>query len=147
MNTQTMTKRERRQIQLDRHYAALVRLAKACGSTKADGKKMSVALLKLEQEAHKGAEDYCNGVRFNDDNSDRDWQAFEDDIEARVTKIIGAEVPGFFVNGDARGYALKINDKAMRDGSIVGTESRYKGVGLQTDWGGYGLLAPMIDGN
>lgn len=35
-------------------------------------------------------------------------------------------------NGDARGYALKIEDNYMRENNIV----------LFQDWGGYGIIAP-----
>ena len=43
-----------------------------------------------------------------------------------------------FVNKDARGYALKIDDEWMR---------AHPGVWLHSDWGGYGILAPEIDKN
>lgn len=41
-----------------------------------------------------------------------------------------------FLNKDARGYALKINDEWMRE---------HPDVRLHSDWGGYGILAPEID--
>ena len=137
-----MTKRERRQVQLERHYAALVRLAEACGVEKADGKKLSVYLLKQEQEAHKKAEDYCNGLINSEE-----WEAVQDSITERVQKQFNNQLVGFFVNGDPRGCALKIDDAVMRSGSIKGTESRYATVGISQDWGGYGLLAPEITGD
>ncbi len=39
-----------------------------------------------------------------------------------------------FINRDPRGYALKINDEWMRANNAK----------LETDWGGYGLIAPEI---
>ena len=52
----------------------------------------------------------------------------------RVTALL----PGLktiFINGDPRGYALKIDDSEQR-------ELRDKGINLYSDWGGYGILAP-----
>lgn len=139
-----MTIKERRQAQLDRHYKALEALAVALGheAGRFNGKKLSVALLKLEREAHKGAEDYCNGVIDSDA-----WDLLQANIEKDVYRLFKVDsIKGFFVNGDPRGCALKIDDGIMRSGSIKGTESRYANVGLMQDWGGYGLLAPEIDG-
>jgi hypothetical protein len=41
-----------------------------------------------------------------------------------------------FLNGDARGYALKIQDDYVRDNNLD----------IHKDWGGYGILAPEFDG-
>ena len=41
-----------------------------------------------------------------------------------------------FVNRDPRGYALKIEDEYVRA----------NGLQIHRDWGGYGILAPEIDG-
>ena len=106
----TMTKKERRKLQLERHYAALVRLASECGIKKADGKKLSVALLKLEREAHAGAEAYCNGQAFRGydfNNNEKAWGQFAESIEREVQILFITLPPFFYVNGDARGYALK----------------------------------------
>lgn len=140
-----MTKAERRKLQLNRHYKALELVSESLGHEKGlfNGKKLSVALLKLEREAHKGAEDYCNGVIDSDT-----WDLLQANIEKDVYRLFKVDsMPGFFVNGDPRGCALKIDSDVMRDGTIKGNESRYKNCGLMTDWGGYGLLAPEINGN
>lgn len=130
-----ITKKERRQAQLDRHYKALEALAKHLGVDSPNGKKLSVALLKLEQEAHSKAEAYCNG-----DINSEEWDAVQDAIEQRVKTLFGGcDVPGFFVNGDPRGCALKIDSD---------TQAQFiEKIGLYKDWGGYGLLSPTIDGN
>ena len=55
---------------------------------------------------------------------------------AAVDKLLeyrAAKVP-VFINSDPRGYALKIQDTWMRE----------HGAELETDWGGYGILAPEI---
>ena len=41
-------------------------------------------------------------------------------------------ISNIFVNGDCRGYALKIDDKYIRENNIK----------LHCDWGGYGIIAP-----
>jgi hypothetical protein len=141
-----MTKRERRQKQLEAHYAALVRLAEACGIKKADGKKLSVELLKIERLAHGGAEAYCNGDKFHHydfGKNENDWDDFERMITACVQDLFNHKLPFFQVNGDARGYALKI--RGAEAGHDYGRELIEK-TGLQRDWGGNGLLAPDITG-
>jgi hypothetical protein len=91
--------------------------------------KLCKALRRLETKAHKLATDYCNGENgVNTDN----WEQLTDPIVAKVNKIlrIDPKRSPVFVNGDARGYALKLQDEWAKDRNI------YK------DWGGYGILAP-----
>lgn len=145
----TITKKERRQEQLERHYTALVRLAEACG-VKADGKKLSLALLHIERMAHATAEAYCNGTNIRlsfkgripvdcDFNSDEmAWDKAVIAITDQVQRLFGWKLEHLHINGDARGYALKIDSDKGRE--------LIEQTGLQRDWGGYGLLAPMIDG-
>lgn len=40
-----------------------------------------------------------------------------------------------FINGDTRGYALKIKDQFVRDNNFK----------IYQDWGGYGILAPEFN--
>lgn len=122
-----MNKQERRKAQLERHYNAL----EALGAP--DGKKASVALLKLERAAHKLTTDQCNGDGDYETNGAKLVELL------KKAKSILPNVKGIFINGDARGYALKIQDSAMRE--------LYRESGLQTDWGGYGILAPEITGD
>lgn len=144
----TMTKKERRKLQLERHYSALVRLAEECGIKKADGKKLSIALLKLEKLAHQGAEAYCNGENFysyNFNGNENAWGEFSDMVKKRIQYLFEGKIPPFFyLNGDPRGYALKIRGAGA--GNEYGREIIAK-TGLTTDWGGNGLLAPEITGN
>jgi hypothetical protein len=133
-----MTIKERRTKQLEAHYKALEKLARVTGDPLADwnGKKLSVALLKLEREGHSKAEDYCNGLINSEE-----WDTVQDAITERVKKLFGGDLPlGFFVNGDPRGYALKLNNDTDEQRELI------LDCGLQRDWGGYGLLSPMIDG-
>lgn len=135
-----MTKKERRKAQLERHYSALVRLAEACGVKKADGKKLSVALLKIERVAHEAAEDYCNGkdrtgFNYGSDEWDEDVKQATDRVKALFDGVLPQ---GFFINGDPRGCALKLDSDKARE--------LIEKTGLERDWGGYGLLAPEITG-
>lgn len=148
----TMTKKERRQEQLNRHYKALEALSvKTCGALQ-NGKKLSVKLLKIEQMAHQVAEAYCNGdsvilrfdgslpleLRFSSDESA--WDKASSAIAEQVRKLFGGALPfGFFVNGDPRGCALKLNNETEEQRELIAD------CGLQRDWGGYGLLAPRIE--
>jgi hypothetical protein len=79
-------------------------------------------LRELEDMAHRGAEDYCNVPNF-------DWETLEAEVREGVAELFGgAEPAGFFVNGDPRGYALKLQ-------SGTGSLS-------QRDWGDFEILAP-----
>ena len=127
----------RRTEELTQHYATLEALARHCGVDQPNGKKLSVALLKLEREAHQVAEDYCNGTRFTE--SETAWETFKDGIEAQVQALFNGKLAGFFVNGDPRGSALKLDQNHTIKASGYGIE-------LHRDWGGYGLLSPEITG-
>ena len=144
-----LTKKDRRKMQLQRHYDALARLAKECG-LKAEGKKLSVALLKIERIAHEGAEAYCNGTiyrclskygsgHFNFNADENAWERFSNMIEKQVQTLFNGKLPYLYINGDPRGYALKIDEEKGRE--------LIEKTGLERDWGGYGLLAPEINGN
>lgn len=55
-------------------------------------------------------------------------------ITKRLDAILGFKATGIpvILNGDPRGYALKIDDKYVREHNIE----------IERDWGGYGILAP-----
>lgn len=128
-----MNKREQRQKQLDCHYKTLERFAKAIGAKNTDGKKLSLKLLKLERIAHQAATDYCNGVLDDDE-----WAETSGNVKKEILKAF--EVPfilGLFINGDPRGYAIKIDDAIIKE--------KYQDVGLYRDMGGYGILSPEIE--
>lgn len=100
-----------------------------------DADKLARKIHSLELKAHKLATDYCNGENGVDSEN---WESLSDAILAKVDKVLNftaQEIP-VFVNGDARGYALKINDDYVRDNNLE----------IHKDWGGYGILAPEFDG-
>lgn len=155
-----LNKRERKAAQLLAHYATCERLAaylnpfahdfdgnadgkcKRCGKRlfehpKAfDGKKISVALWKIERDASDRSIDYCNGAITTER-----WEELKDLVKELVQETIGKLPPGFFVNSDPRGYALKIDNENPAGKALI------EAVKLHTDWGGYGILSPEIDGD
>ena len=83
-------------------------------------------LFRLENKAHKLSTDYCNGVIDCEQ-----WEEETQLILNKVVKILGAKNDyNFFVNGDCRGYALKMFPDFIKDKKIY------------SDWGGNGIIAP-----
>lgn len=148
-----LNRRERKAAQLLKHYETCERLGKYLGMEKPDGKKISVALLKIERDAHNAATAQCNGEAYNGQPfrsygepsaqapGFTEWEYFVDSIKGRISKVLSQVPPAFFLNADARGYALKI-DSSNRNGQEL-----IEAVKLHTDWGGYGILSPEINGN
>ena len=97
-----------------------------------DPVKLCKKLLRLENKAHKLATDFCNGVI-----DQLEWDKKADQILTKVETIFENKANGFiFVNGDARGYSLKILEEfttALRNRSNVN---------IFRDWGGFGIVAP-----
>lgn len=96
-------------------------------------------LHRIELEARRLALDYCNGAN---NVTTENWGELTEKILAKVDNVTGFKRKGVpvFVNGDARGYALKINNAWVKG-------YQNKGGRIYTDWGGYGILAPEFDGN
>ena len=89
-------------------------------------------LRRLELQATRLTEDQCNTGADH-----------EEKLSSILVKVKGLLLPAtptedyklydaIFINGDPRGYALKIDDDYMRELDLV----------LHKDWGGYGILAP-----
>ena len=91
-----------------------------------DPVKLCKRLLRLETKAHKLAVDYCNGDIYADDYGHETSK-----ILIKVQAILNNKKV-IFVNGDARGYALKINDEYLKNNNF----------NIHRDWGGYGIIAP-----
>ena len=88
-------------------------------------------LFRLENKAHRLATDYCNGYI-----DIQDWEKACEHIYSSLEKILKQDEQeiDIFINGDCRGYALKINDTWLRENDMY-----YK---IYQDWGGYGIIAP-----
>ena len=156
-----LNKRERRAAALLAHYTTCERLALACGMqpSKVDGKRISVALLKLESIAHAAAYHYCStpgkfracwpkvgtlnlGVEEYDFNANEEHtELFKARCADLVRNAVGSVPPGFFVNFDARGYALKIDPDNAEGRALI------ESVRLHTDLGRNGILSPEITGD
>lgn len=104
------------------HAAALATLH--TDTAAADGADMLRRLRRVECTTHRAAVDYCNGEMQMEQ-----WETTKDKAHAIVAVIFGGKLPpGFFINGDPRGYALKLETAPA--------------VGLETDWGRHAILAP-----
>lgn len=77
----------------------------------------------LEARAHRITTAECNGT-IDEDKASKQLNK----IKEQVNKLL--KVTTLFINGDPRGYALKLK------------ESEAKELGIYQDWGGYGILAP-----
>jgi hypothetical protein len=146
-----MSTKTERQAQIaaerSRHHAALNKLHAKPESAAADGLKIWRAVRRLESVAHGHATAYCNGetatiyprkgepIRCDyRHDSEHAWYTLRQFVEIEIKKIFGCTPTGFFVNGDARGYALKIDGER---GEIPH--------GMHRDFGGYGILAAIIE--
>ena len=154
--TAKLNKRERRAAALLAHYATCAKLAVALGlhERRTDGKRVSVALWKLERDARAATTAHCNGDErhvFPAPDGERITLNFRSDedageklnklIAARMLAIFGKLPPGFTVNHDARGYALKIDTDNAEGAALI------ESCGLHTDWGRNGILSPEITGD
>ena len=91
-----------------------------------DPVKLCKRLFRLENKAHKLAVDFCNGVI-----DQLEWDKKADQILTKVETILKNKKV-LFLNGDARGYALKIDDEYLKNNNF----------NIHRDWGGYGIIAP-----
>ena len=85
-------------------------------------------LRKLEFDARNSATEWCNG-----DISEDEYTLRATVLRMKVVKILGDRYP-IFLNGDPRGYALKIDDKIVRENNLH----------IYRDWGGYGIISPDL---
>lgn len=117
--------------QIDRHVNALAKLLSTSNHEVA--MRAYKRLRRVEMEAERAAVAYCSIPNF-------DWEKARENVEWKVKKIFGGKLPpGFFVNGDPRGYALKIDAGQSYESEY---HPEYIPEGLHRDWGGYGILAP-----
>jgi len=86
-------------------------------------------LRRIERKEHRLAELACNGFPVCD--TEEDEQARKQKVAARIKSLLPLiDISQFFINGDPRGYALKVSPG-------------YAGkLEIHQDWGGYGILAP-----
>jgi hypothetical protein len=104
-----------------KHGEALLRIFP--DATEADPVKLCKTLRRWESQANNRACDRCNGAIDSEH-----WECISDRARRSVNTYLGTD--RVWINGDPRGYALKV-DLAP-------------GEHLLTDWGGYGIIAPDL---
>jgi hypothetical protein len=115
-----MNQREAKKLWKGRHIEALKTLGFKAGNWN--------RIRHIENMANWYALKYANGEM----DSER-YGAQQAEVEKAVLKLFGGKLPGFFVNSDPRGYALKLDNESVKLPE-----------GLNKDWGGYGILAPVF---
>jgi len=118
-----MTKQQRMYQRIQEYGEILVAFFSLPPDT--DPVKLCKGLHRIETTAHRLAEACCNG-----EIEDSVYAEKEQALILRLIKIIPSAGSTCFINGDPRGYALKITEEASK------TFCGHK------DWGGYGILAP-----
>lgn len=94
-----------------------------------DTSKLYAGLRLLEKRGTRLSESYCNGAMTSEG-----YDAATDKVKRRLREILGEScMDKVYLNGDPRGYFLKINDKE----SLAWQGPK--------DMGGYGLIAPDMD--
>lgn len=103
------------------------------------GMKIYEKLRRLENKAHYFAEDECNGRRrtTGKEISEAESEAFSGKIHKQVMALL-PNLKHFHLNGDPRGYALKVGAWA----SDPEKEKYIRDIGIYQDFGGFGILAP-----
>ena len=97
---------------------------------KIDGLVLWRRLRKIEIVMHKANEMYCNG-----DFDMEAWEAAKAYAQSAIKRAFHGTIPeGFFINGDPRGCALKLDP-----------DVRPIPEGMERDWGGNGILAAEIN--
>ena len=99
-----------------------------------DPVKLCKKLRRIETALSRIATQYCNGD-INDDEIDSESERLMSQVQQLLNvPVLGAKWQSIFFNRDPRGYALKIDDKFMREAKL----------NLHQDLGGYGIIAPDL---
>ncbi len=139
-----MTKKEIMQNEISTHGENLNKIF----NTKFDNITLCKKLYRLEKKAHYATTCLCNTntlhlMELNKhtgynvaQTSEEEEEKFFNIITEAVYKILGEKSKdSFFINYDARGYALKLKTDFVN-------KERINGNNLHTDFGSYGILAP-----
>ena len=117
------TKKERMFSQIDQHGQRLNNLF----NTDLDNVALCKKLFRLENEAHRISEDYCNGYIGANKYEETCELLLED-----VVSILSTDQDNIFINGDPRGYAIKFTTEFTNDNIKD----------MWRDMGGFGIVAP-----
>jgi hypothetical protein len=83
-------------------------------------------LKRLERKANRISTQECNG-EINEDKADKQLESIKKQVLI-LLPVLPESL--FFINGDPRGYSLKIKESFATE------------INMYKDWGGYGILAP-----
>jgi hypothetical protein len=115
----------------DNHHRALETLARTV-NCETNGLTLWRQLRRVENWLSSYSTQHCNGEGGID--SDK-WEEIKDQGRAKIAKIFGGRTPdGVFINSDPRGHAIKLDNEKVDIPQ-----------GMDTDWGGYGILAAEIN--
>jgi hypothetical protein len=93
-------------------------------------------LRRIENKVERHNERICSDEAYCQVMTDEKCEKFDDDILRSLDRLLQFTTAGVpvFLNGDPRGYALKIRSEYVAE----------KNLNIHRDWGGYGILAPEI---
>ena len=83
----------------------------------------------IEVIAHAAATDY-----YNTKIDTAQLDAVKDSVGKEIERLFKRKIPGLMFNSDPRGYALKLDNETVTIPE-----------GMHKDWGGYGILAAIIE--
>lgn len=102
-----------------------------------EGEEIYAKLLRIENKAHKLAEDDCNfGVE--EEVYDKKAEDFTKKVKELLPRLFRDDQKTFFINGDPRGYSLKGESEYAKQ--LTGV----LGINVYQDFGGYFILAPTF---
>lgn len=116
-------------------HQAIVFIADYFGMSERDATDAYFKLVRIEKRANRYATQYCNGFMDMEAyaKSDNLISNAADKALAKRTRFLELSDSGFIINGDPRGYALKID-----------SPDAHKALYPYRDWGGYAILAPSL---
>ena len=110
-------------------------------------------LRRFENQAHRITTQLCNGfpdlyaevqekvINQLESELDKIEQKVRDYLESYQRPRSFKKINAIFINGDPRGYALKLDTETIKYFEELGEEFPHK------DWGGFGILAPDLTNN
>lgn len=123
-----MNKRDKMYERINKHGRELMAIFKLHN---VDPVKLCKSLRRIELKMTRISTDYCNGKVTS-----AEWAKARRATLKRLDNLLLFRSMGIpiVINGDPRGYALKIDDGYVRENSL----------NIHRDWGGYGILAPNL---
>ena len=93
-------------------------------------------LRRIETKVERHNERICSDESYCQEMTEEKCDKFDESILLKLEKILKFKSAGVpvFINGDPRGYALKIESEYVAKNNVI----------IHRDWGGYGIIAPNI---